>query len=186
MNVEIKNTVKKLLDGGIIVYPTDTIWGIGCDATDEKAVEKVFKLKQRSEVKSLIILVDGMEMLQNYIKKFPTKVNCVLAGTSRPISVIYKNPKGLAKNVIAADNTVAIRIAKDEFCQNLIQEFGKPIVSTSANYSGKASPKCFDEIDRSILDKVDYVVNLHREEKQNRSSQLVKISEKGKIEFLRK
>jgi len=186
MNVEIKNTVKKLLDGGVIVYPTDTIWGVGCDATNEKAVAKVFKLKQRTEAKSLIILVDGMEMLQKYIKKFPTKVTCVLAGTSRPTSVIYKNPKDLAKNVIAADNTVAIRIANDEFCQNLIKKFGKPIVSTSANYSGKASPKCFDEIDRSILDKVDYVVNLHREEKQNRSSQLVKISDNGKIEFLRK
>jgi len=186
MNVEIKNTVKKLLEGGVIVYPTDTIWGVGCDATNEKAVAKVFKLKQRTEAKSLIILVDGIEMLQNYIKKFPTKVNCVLAGTSRPTSVIYKNPKDLAKNVIAADHTVAIRIANDEFCQNLIKKFGKPIVSTSANYSGKASPKCFDEIDRSILDKVDYVVNLHREEKQNRSSQLVKISDNGKIEFLRK
>ena len=186
MNIEIKNTVKKLMSGGVIVYPTDTIWGVGCDATNEKAVAKVFKLKQRTEAKSLIILVDGMEMLQKYIKKFPTKVTCVLAGTSRPTSVIYKNPKDLAKNVIAADNTVAIRIANDEFCQNLIKKFGKPIVSTSANYSGKASPKCFDEIDRSILDKVDYVVNLHREEKQNRSSQLVKISDNGKIEFLRK
>ena len=186
MNIELKNSVNVLLEGGSIVYPTDTIWGIGCDATDEKAVEKVFELKQRSEAKSLIILVDGIEMLHNYIKKFPAKVSCVLAGTSRPTSVIYKNPKGLAKNVIAADRTVAIRIAKDEFCQKLIQEFGKPIVSTSANYSGKATPKCFDEIDKSLLDKVDYVVNLYREEKQNRSSQLVKISDKGKIEFLRK
>jgi len=182
----ISKTVKLLSQAKIILYPTDTIWGIGCDATDEKAVAKVFKLKQRTEAKSLIILVDGMEMLQNYIDKFPTKVNCVLAGTSRPTSVIYKNPKGLAKNVIADDNTVAIRIAKDEFCQKLIKAFGKPIVSTSANFSGKASPKCFDDIDKSLLNKVDYVVNLHRDEKQNRSSQLVKISNKGKIEFLRK
>ncbi len=182
----ISKTVKLLSQSKIILYPTDTIWGIGCDATDEKAVAKVFKLKQRTEAKSLIILVDGMEMLQNYIEKFPAKVSCVLAGTSRPTSVIYKKPKGLAKNVIAADNTVAIRIANDEFCQKLIQKFGKPIVSTSANYSGKPAPKCFEDIDKTLLNKVDYVVNLHRDEKQNRSSQLVKISDKGRIEFLRK
>jgi len=186
MNIELKKSLEVLLKGGVIVYPTDTIWGIGCDATDEKAVEKVFELKQRNDSKSLIILVDGMEMLHNYVKKLPKKVSCVLAGSSRPTSVIYKNPKGLSENVIAKDNTVAIRIVHDEFCQRLIQAFGKPIVSTSANYSGKASPKCFDDIDRSLLNKVDYVVNLHRDEKQNRSSQLVKISDKGRIEFLRK
>ena len=186
MEVEIKNTLKALKKGNLIVYPTDTIWGIGCDATDENAVAKVFELKQRTESKSLIILVDGMEMLQKHIKNLPGKVTCVLAGTSRPTSVIYKNPKGMAANVIADDNTVAIRIAKDEFCQRLIHDFGKPIVSTSANYSGKPSPKSFDEIDKTLLNKVEYVVNLHREEKQNRSSQLVKISNKGKIEFLRK
>lgn len=186
MNAELKKTIRILLNGGVIVYPTDTIWGIGCDATDESAVAKVFELKKRTESKSLIILVDSLEMLQEYVKNLPTKVTCVLAGTSRPISVIYKNPKGLAANVIATNNTVAIRIANDEFCKKLIHDFGKPIVSTSANYSGKASPKCFDEIENSLLDKVDYVVNLYREERQNRSSQLVKISEKGRIEFLRK
>ena len=186
MDVEVKNTVKALLNGGLIVYPTDTIWGIGCDATDDKAVAKVFELKQRAEAKSLIILVDGMEMLQKHIKKLPAKVTCVLQGTSRPTSVIYKNPKGLASNVIAGDNTIAVRIVNDEFCQELIGNFGKPIVSTSANYSGKSSPKSFDEIDKTLLNKVDYVVDLHREKKQNRSSQLVKISEKGRIEFLRK
>lgn len=186
MNAELKKTIRILLNGGVIVYPTDTIWGIGCDATDESAVAKVFELKKRTESKSLIILVDSLEMLQEYVKNLPTKVTCVLAGTSRPTSVIYKNPKGLAANVIATNNTVAIRIANDEFCKKLIHDFGKPIVSTSANYSGKASPKCFDEIENSLLDKVDYVVNLYREERQNRSSQLVKISEKGRIEFLRK
>ncbi len=186
MEIEIKNTLEVLKKGRIIVYPTDTIWGIGCDATDEKAVIKVFKLKQRTEAKSLIILVDGMEMLQKYIKNLPAKVTCVLAGTSRPTSVIYKKPVGLADNVTAADQTVAIRIANDDFCQKLIQKFGKPIVSTSANYSGKPAPKCFDDIDKTLLNKVDYVVNLHRDEKQNRSSQLVKISDKGRIEFLRK
>ena len=186
MKVELKNTIEVLEKGGVIIYPTDTIWGVGCDATNENAVAKVFELKQRTESKSLIILVDGMEMLQKYVKNLPVKVTCVLAGTSRPTSVIYNNPVGLSKNVVANDKTVAVRIVNDAFCKRLIHDFGKPIVSTSANYSGKASPKCFDEIDKTLLKKVEYVVNLHREDKQNRSSQLVKISSKGKIEFLRK
>jgi len=186
MDIEIKNTVKALAIGGVIVYPTDTIWGVGCDATNENAVAKIFELKKRAGSKSLIILVNDLDMLQEYIKKLPKKVACVLESTSRPTSVIYKNSKGLAANVIAKDNTVAIRIVNDEFCQNLIQKFGKPIVSTSANYSGKPSPKSFDEIDKTLLDKVEYVVNLRQDEKQNRSSQLVKISSSGKIEFLRK
>ena len=186
MDVELKNTVKALSNGGLIIYPTDTIWGIGCDATDEVAVAKIYKLKQRTEAKSLIILVDSLKMLQEYVKKLPAKVTCVLQGTTRPTSVIYNNSKGLASNVIAPDKTVAIRIAKDDFCQKLIHDFGKPIVSTSANYSGKPFPKSFDEIDKTLLKKVEYVVDLHREKRQNSASQLVKVSKNGKIEFLRK
>lgn len=186
MKNDLKNTLKILKSSGIFLYPTDTVWGLGCDATDENAVKKVFELKNRIESKSLIILVDSWEMLQQYINKIPPKVSCVLEGTSRPTSVIYKNPKGLAKNVIADDDTVAIRIVQDEFCKQLIKEFGKPIVSTSANYSGKPTPKNFIEIDKTLLNKVDYVVNLNREKRFGVSSQIVKIDEKGKIEFLRK
>ena len=186
MDVELKNTVKVLLNGGIIVYPTDTIWGIGCDATDEIAVAKVFELKQRVESKSLIILVDSWEMLKQYITNIPAKVNCIIQGSSKPTSVIYNNPKGLAKNVIAKDNSVAIRIVKDDFCKLLIKKFGKPIVSTSANYSGKSAPKSFDEIDKTLLNKVDYVVSLQHNKKQGVASQIVKVDSKGKIEFIRK
>ncbi|MEN8123689.1 MAG: L-threonylcarbamoyladenylate synthase [Bacteroidota bacterium] len=186
MQNDLKNTLKILKNGGIFLYPTDTVWGIGCDATDENAVKKVFELKKRIESKSLIILVDSWDMLQQYINKIPPKANCILEGTSRPTSVIYENPKGLAKNVIANDHTVAIRIVKDDFCKQLINKFGKPIVSTSANYSGKPTPKNFNEIDKTLFDKVDYVVNLNREKKFGVSSQIVKIDEKGKIEFLRK
>ena len=186
MKNDLKNTLNILKKGGLFLYPTDTVWGIGCDATDENAVKKVYELKNRVESKSLIILVDSWEMLQQYIKKIPPKVSCVLEGSSRPTSVIYKKPKGLAKNVIANDNTVAIRIVNDDFCKQLIKKFGKPIVSTSANYSGKSTPKSFSEIDNSLIDKVDYTVNLNREKKFGVSSQIVKIDEKGKIEFLRK
>ncbi|MCK5637998.1 MAG: threonylcarbamoyl-AMP synthase [Flavobacteriaceae bacterium] len=186
MDVELKNTVEVLASGGLIIYPTDTIWGIGCDATNEVAVDKIYNIKQREESKSLIILVDSWAMLEKYIPIIPAKVNCIIQGSSKPTSVIYKNPKYLAKNLIASDNTVAIRIVKDEFCKELIHDFGKPLVSTSANISGNPFPKNFDEIDKSLLKKVDYVVNLHREKKQSSASQLVKVSENGKIEFLRK
>lgn len=186
MNKEIKQSINVLRKGGTIIYPTDTVWGIGCDATEENAVKKVFDLKRRTESKSLIILVDSWEMLQQYIKKIPPKVSCVLEGSSRPTSVIYKGSKGLANNVIASNHTVAIRIVKDDFCKQLIKKFGKPIVSTSANYSGKPTPKSFSEIDETIIDKVDYVVNLNREKKFGVSSQIVKIDHKGKIDFLRK
>ncbi|MEN8187740.1 MAG: L-threonylcarbamoyladenylate synthase [Bacteroidota bacterium] len=186
MQEEIIHTLNALNSGGTIIYPTDTIWGIGCDATDEKAVEKIYIIKQRAESKSLIILVDGWEMLQTYIENVPTKVSCIIEGSSKPTSVIYNNPNGLAKNVIAKDNTVAIRMVKDEFCKKLIAEFGKPIVSTSANISGKPAPKSFDEIEKTLLEKADYVVNLHREKRSGIASQIVRVHESGKIDFLRK
>lgn len=184
--LEIRKSLNVLQQGGIIVYPTDTIWGIGCDATNEIAVAKIYKIKQRTESKSLIVLVDSWTMLEAYIKEIPVKVNCILNGTSKPTSVVYDNPIGLAKNVIASDNTVAIRIVNDEFCKELIHQFGKPIVSTSANVSGKLSPKSFDEIEKSLLNKADYVVNLQFEKNQNTASQIVKVDSSGKIEFIRK
>ena len=183
---DIGKSLEILQKKGIFIYPTDTIWGIGCDATDEIAVAKVFELKQRVESKSLIILVDSLKMLKQYITDIPAKVNCIIQGSSKPTSVIYNNPKGLAKNVIAKDNSVAIRIVKDDFCKLLIENFGKPIVSTSANYSGKIAPKSFSEIEKSLLEKVDYVVSLQHNKKQGTASQIVKVDSKGKIEFIRK
>jgi L-threonylcarbamoyladenylate synthase len=186
MQEDLKNALEYLNKGKVILYPTDTIWGLGCDATREESVKKIFKIKKREESKSLIILVNSMEMLKKYIKKFPSKVTCVLNGTSRPTSVIYKNPVGLAKPVIADNNTVAIRIVKDKFCYNLIQEFGKPLVSTSANYSGKSSPRNFDDIDKNLMKEVDYIVSLYQNRNQNSASQIVMIDDHGKINFLRK
>ena len=185
-----KNNISKSLEilqnKGVIIYPTDTIWGIGCDATNENAVSRIYKIKKRIESKSLIILVDSWDMLEKYIIDIPAKVNCIIQGSSKPTSVIYNNPKGLAKNVIAKDNSVAIRIVKDDFCKLLIEKFGKPIVSTSANYSGKSAPKNFGEIEKSLLEKVDYVVSLQHNKKQGIASQIVKVDNKGKIEFIRK
>jgi len=186
MKEELIEAQKVLKQEGIIVYPTDTIWGIGCDATNEKAVAKIYKIKQRTASKSLIILVNSWEMLESYIPKIPAKVNCIIQGSSKPTSVVYNNPVGLAKNVIASDNTVAVRIVNSDFCKQLIHKFGKPIVSTSANISGKSAPRSFDEIEDSILKKADYVVNLQLEKKQNMASQIVRVDPSGKIEFIRK
>ena len=186
MITEIENTKKVLKSGGLILYPTDTIWGIGCDATSELAVSKVFEMKQRAESKSLILLVDSMEMLQQYISEIPSNITHFLQTTERPTSVIYKHPKGLAPNVIAADDTVAIRIVQSDFCKALIREFSKPIVSTSANFSNQPSPSSFDEIDPLLLKQVDYIVNLPAVESKNSASQIIKLNDLGEIEFLRK
>lgn len=186
MSSSINNILNILDKSKTILYPTDTVWGIGCDATNEKAVAKIYQLKQRSDSKSMIILVDSWVMLENYIKEIPLKVNCILEGSSKPTTVIYQNPIGLAKNVIASDNTVAIRIVKDGFAHDLIQQFGKPIVSTSANISGELTPKSFDEINPLLLDKVDYIVNLPLENPNGIASQIVRVSKNGKIDFLRK
>jgi L-threonylcarbamoyladenylate synthase len=183
---EINNTVKILKNKQTILYPTDTVWGIGCDATSEASVAKIFKIKQRSESKSLIILVNGIEMLQKYILTISEEILNLLKTTTKPTTIIYKNPVGLAQNVIAKDKTVAIRIVKNGFCNQLISKFGKPIVSTSANISGSETPKSFKEIDTRILDSVDYIVNLQREEINTKSSTILKIGEEGKIIVLRK
>ncbi|REE82006.1 L-threonylcarbamoyladenylate synthase [Lutibacter oceani] len=182
---EINKALKVLKNEQVILYPTDTVWGIGCDATSEVAVNTIFKIKNRSESKSLIILVDGIEMLQKYISKIPNTVIDLLNNTSNPTSIIYNNPVGLAKNVVASDNTVAIRIVQNEFCKQLISAFGKPIVSTSANVSGNSTPKCFKEIDKAILDSVDYIVNLQREEVNDKSSTILKVAENGEIIVIR-
>lgn len=168
-----------------ILYPTDTVWGLGCDATSKDAVAKIYQIKNREESKSLIILVDSLEMLKCYVKEIPVKALEIIKTAEKPTTIIYKNPKNLASNVVAEDNTVAIRIVQQEFCQKLIKEFGKPIVSTSANISGEKTPMNFKEINTSILDAVDYVVNLHQEDTSNKSSRIVKILENGKVEVLR-
>ena len=182
---EINKALEILKSKKILLYPTDTVWGIGCDATSEETVAKVFKIKKRIGSKSLIILVDGMEMLKKHIPKIPNEVLHILAQRSDPTTIIYSDPEGLAKNVISTATTVAIRIVQNEFCRVLIEKFGKPIVSTSANISGSPTPKSFVEIEAPILDCVDYVVNLQREKVNEKSSTILKLDERGKITVLR-
>jgi L-threonylcarbamoyladenylate synthase len=182
---ELHKSSEILKNQQLLLYPTDTVWGIGCDATNENAVSKIFEIKRRSESKSLIILVDGIEMLKKYIPTISEKVKTLLLNTKKPTTIIYDNPVGLAKNVVSNDNTVAIRIVQHEFCQQLISKFGKPIVSTSANISGSPTPKSFKEIDKPILDSVDYIVNLQREEVNHKSSTILKVADNGELIVLR-
>ena len=176
---------RNIAEGNTILYPTDTVWGLGCDATNELAVDKIYKIKHRAESKSLIILVNSIDMLKQYVEYVPQEALDLLKEAKRPTTIVYPRPKNLAKNVVAADDTVAIRIVKHEFCENLIKEFGKPIVSTSANISGEPTPKSFEEISQAILDSVDYVVDLHHDSKNDKSSRILKINTDGTIEVIR-
>ena len=186
MKSEISKTLEQIKVGKIIVYPTDTIWGLGCDATNQSAVEKVYQIKNRSESKSLIILVDSIEMLETYIDTVPEVIREYIETATIPTTVIYEQPKGLASNVVAKDDTVAIRIVKNDFCTALIKSFGKPIVSTSANISNQPSPSNFNEIDPLLLEKADYIVNLPAVETKKTASQIIKLNDLGEIEYLRK
>ena len=184
-NIELQNTIKTIEQQGAILYPTDTVWGIGCDATNENAVAKIYKIKNRVASKSLIILVDSLEMLSQYIDDIPKRVQQILIEATKPTTIIYKYPKGIAKNCIAEDQTIAIRIVQHNFCKQLIKQFGKPIVSTSANISGEPTPKSFSEISNSILDSVDYVVNLQQEKIATASSRILRITDDNQVEVIR-
>ncbi|MFT4643537.1 MAG: L-threonylcarbamoyladenylate synthase [Candidatus Azotimanducaceae bacterium] len=184
MRLELRNSLDSLNRGKTILYPTDTVWGIGCDATDIDAVSKVYSIKNRQESKSVIILVSSIHMLKKHVS-VSKQVLAFLNTTVKPTTVIYKNPKGIAKNIIGTDNTVAIRIVQDDFCRKLIKKLGRPIVSTSANVSGDFTPSSFDKIQKSILESVDYVVNLHHKKVNTEPSSIIKIEEDGSIHIIR-
>ncbi|CAL2077149.1 L-threonylcarbamoyladenylate synthase [Tenacibaculum sp. 190524A05c] len=171
----IQDTLLYLEQGKTILYPTDTVWGLGCDATNNDAVKEIYKLKNRAESKSLIVLVNSLEMLKKYVS-VPKAAVEILSKTNKPTTIIYSNPTGIASNIInKEDNTLAIRIVQHDFCQELIEAFGKPIVSTSANVSGNPTPKSFSEVEKAILDSVDYIVNLQQDKVSEKSSTILKI-----------
>lgn len=173
---EIGLITKYLHQAQVILYPTDTVWGLGCDATNAEAVEKIFQIKKRDDSKSLVILVSSVKMLEEYVGTVPNEVLNYLNSVQKPTTVIFDNVKGLVDKVIAPDQTVGIRIASDYFCKNLIETFGKPIVSTSANISGEPSPKNFTEIAEIIKSKADYVVHYRREDiSEHEPSAIVKV-----------
>ncbi len=187
MEEEILNTVKALKAGKTILYPTDTIWGIGCDATGSRAVQKIYKLKERVESKSLIVLLDSAEKLPYYVEKIPKIAWDLINSIDTPLTIIYPNAKNLAKNVIAKDKTIAIRITKDEFCRRVIEMFKKPVVSSSANVSGDPSPIMYNKISNRIIEGIDYIVKLyHSRIIDVKPSTIIKLDVNGEFEIIRK
>ncbi|MBP2830587.1 threonylcarbamoyl-AMP synthase [Aquimarina sp. U1-2] len=185
-STEIEKTIAILKKGGIILYPTDTVWGVGCDATNAEAIDKIFALKEREESKSMICLVNDFKMLQQYVEEVPEVAYDVLKYASKPTTIIYDRPLRVAENLIAQDNTLAIRVARDLFCGKLIKKFKRPIVSTSANISGMPTPKNFEEISATILEGVDYVVNLPLQKKGAKPSSIIKIGNDSTVKIIRK
>lgn len=183
---ELKHTAQILLNGGVILYPTDTVWGIGCDATQSEAIEKIFRIKQRSETKSMILLVDNIERLKDYVEELPELAIKLIDEAKKPLTIIYPKAKNLPKNVISADGSIAIRVVHHEFCKQLIEQINAPIVSTSANLSGIPAPAKFDEISMEIKQQMDFIV-AQRVDLSNTSqpSTLIKLTSDSHYEVIR-
>jgi L-threonylcarbamoyladenylate synthase len=185
---DLKRSLEVLRTGGIILYPTDTIWGLGCDATDETSVEKIYAVKQRPAMKSMIILVDSFAMLERYTSGVPPVAFELIEVSDGPITLVLPAAKGiLAPSILSPDGFVGVRLCHDEFCSSLIGRFRKPIVSTSANISGTASPAIFPEISEEIISGADYTVQYRQNDARRATpSPVIKIDTNSKIEILRK
>ena len=188
MNFEedIKRSLAALKAGGVILYPTDTIWGLGCDATNTSAIDKVFCIKSRAEGKSLIILVNGIDMLERYVKEIPQTALQLISVSDSPLTIIYPEGKNLAAGICNTDKSVGIRICNEPFCNELITRLRRPLISTSANLSGKPSPASFSEIDEYLLKQADYIVKYRQEDRRKSSpSPVIKIDKNGVLNILR-
>ncbi len=183
---DIANSLSVLHSGGIVLYPTDTIWGIGCDATNQDAIRKIFSLKKREEKKSMIILVAEEKMIFDYVINPSQKMLSYIANNQKPTTAIFEKANNLPGNLINEDGTVAIRIVKDNFCRQLILQLQKPLVSTSANISGEAYPQNFEQISNTIKNGVDYIVQ-HRQNDftPHSPSSIIKSGSNGEIEIIR-
>jgi L-threonylcarbamoyladenylate synthase len=187
MNNDINKALEVLKSGGVVLYPTDTIWGIGCDATNPEAVKRVYEIKQREDCKAMLVLMENPNRLNSYVEEVPEIAWDLIDANDKPMTLIYPGAKNLASNLINSDGTIGIRITSEEFTSKLIQRFKKPIVSTSANISGDPSPANFDEINETLKELVDYVVEYRQDdlEKANASS-IIKIGVGGEVQILRK
>lgn len=185
MKKKIEKAVEVMKQGGIILYPTDTIWGIGCDANNELAVEKIYKLKKRSKSLSMLVLVENDRRLQNIVD-VPSLAWDLIDFSEKPITIIYDNPKNIAKNLIANDNTLGIRLIEPVFLKQLIGKLNNPIVSTSANLSKKKSPNSFIEIPKEIKENVDFILDIHTDKTSYNSSSIIKLTTDNLISIIRK
>lgn len=186
MNTEIHNAYEVIKNGGIILYPTDTVWGIGCDATNEEAVKKIYALKQRDDSKNMIVLMNGEKMMYNVFSAIPDLAWEIWDLSEKPTTLILDNPRNVASNIIAEDKTLGVRLVKEPFCFKLMERMKRPLVSTSANVSGNVTPKTFKEISPEIIKGVDYVVNLHRDKVCKNPSTIIKLSLDNQVKIIRK
>ena len=182
----VEEIIATLESGGLILYPTDSVWAIGCDATNVEAIKKILALKQRKEGEGLVLLAEDMKMVGNYVDYIPPRIDMLLVYHKRPLTVIYDLAENLPQEVLGAKNTVAIRTAQDDFCKNIVHKLGKPIVATSANVDGQEIPLHFGAISSEIVEAVDYVVRFRRDDKKEGSLSVIAcMGEDGELAFLR-
>ncbi len=187
MEEDLKNALKVLKIGGVILYPTDTVWGLGCDATNEEAVKRIFQIKQREDSKSMILLTDNEAKIERLVEEIPDIAWDLIKLSETPLTIIYSGARNLAKNLIARDGSVGIRVTKEEFSNKLCERFRLPVVSTSANISGEETPQNFDEISDEIKNAVDYIVSYRREDKSKaKPSSIIKLEPNGVVTIIRK
>lgn len=183
----VDRALSTLKRGGVILYPTDTIWGLGCDATDERAVEKIYAIKRRPKDKSMIVLVEDAQRLMRLVPEIPDRAWSLMRSAQKPLTLVYEKAENVASNLLAADGSLGIRLTHDKWLGKLIHRFNRPLVSTSANRSGLPSPICFGEVDTGILEAVDYTVPLQREKKARfAGSVVIKLGRDGRFKILRK
>jgi L-threonylcarbamoyladenylate synthase len=186
-DTDIENCLATLRTGGVILYPTDTVWGIGCDATNETAVHRIFEIKQRADSKALILLADSAARIANYVEEIPEIAYDLIEISDKPLTIIYPNARNLAKSVVADDNSVGFRVANDSFCRKLCEMLRKPLVSTSANVSGQQSPSVFSEIADEIKKNADYIVQYRQNDnKKSLPSSIIKLEKGGVFNVIRK
>jgi len=186
MNEDITKALEVLKKGGVILYPTDTVWGLGCDATNAEAVARIYAIKKREDSKSMLVLVDHNGRIESYVREVPEIAWEIIDAAVRPITIIYPGARNLAKNLIAEDGSIGIRISSDEFCGELIKKLGKPLVSSSANISGEKTPSGFSEISEEIKASVDYVVEWRQDDTvKNPPSSIIKLGEGGLFKIIR-
>lgn len=186
INTEVHNAYQVIKDGGIILYPTDTVWGIGCDASNPEAVAKIYALKQRAETQSMICLVNGDHMMHNLFRDIPDVAWEILELSEKATTLILDDPRNVAPNVVSADNSLGVRIVKEPFCYKLMERMKRPLVSTSANISGQPTPKSFKEISSEIREGVDYVVNLYHDKVTKNPSSIIKLTKDAQVKIIRK
>lgn len=187
MEIDIVNSLKVLINGGVILYPTDTIWGLGCDANNAIAIDRIFEIKNRKDKEGMLILLDRIEDVSKYVSKIPAGAIKLIRSSVSPATIIYPSAQNLPQNLLPDDSSIGIRVTEDPFCSELIRRFGRPLVSTSANISGSPNPVNFSEVEDYIIMEADYVVRWRQNDyTRNIPSTIYKVDERGEIIIIRK